>query len=432
MDSKAYKYLIAKIIEGSEKLSSSLPVQFTSRNITLNEDTLKAVSYFLKDCILESGSDQSGDLPPPGILKASDDNFFSILFRFAHQKLAEVLSEGGESTSPTFKYNGTELLKLLCHASSPKWFTVFSSEDVSGFALSCFLIEAFINIGWCPNAFEGRAKRAAHIYFSNLKKSLYKVTDAELSTILGYLQSAWLCAQKTEGIQDRAAEWENKDRTFHYSWDISINDTNIKSDFTMYRYPHNAILFIVPKCNNRLPHPFTNLVNENKTGLKLFSEGKQIIPTELVENTPIERRKIKGERFIYNCMISPSLQIQWLVAIQVFENTIYRIDVIRPKTGTCIVTDSELRIENSIQLLKISENKYEGKGYTNAVIELLKNPFSLDYSGQEEDDISLFKGRKKTPTAEVSVEMITAWSFGKDINSIDKTNLLGIFNLPSN
>ena len=430
MDSKAYKYLIADIIGESQKLSGSLPFQFTSKNITLNDETLLAVSCFIKECLSESSTGQAVDLPPPEILKASDDNFFSKLFRVAHQKLAEELSGSRESTSPTFKYNGTELLKLLCHASSPNRFTIFTGEDVSGLAMSCFLIEAFMNVGWCPNAFEGRAKRAAHIYFSNLKKSLYKVTDAELSTILGYLQSAWLCAQKTEGIQDYAAEWEKKDHTFQYSWDLPADDTNIKSDFTMYRYPRNDMLFIVPKCNNRLPHPFTKVVNENKTGLKLFSEDKPVTPTELVENTPIERKKIKGERFIYNCTFSTSRQIQWLVAIQIFEKTIYRIEVIRPITGTCIVSGSELRIENSTPLLKISENKYEGKGYNNVIVEFLKNPFSLDYSGQEEDGISLFKGQKFTLSHETPIEIITAWACGKNINSIDRTNVLGIFHFP--
>lgn len=430
MDSKAYKYLISGIIENSEKLSDSLPIQFTSRNIAINDESYKAVSYFLKECIRESDNDQSDDLSLPGILKASDDNFFSILFRIAHQKFAEVLSENRESTTPTFKYNGAELLKILCHASSPKWVPIFPDEDIISLAMSCFFIEACMNSGWCPNAFEDRAKRAAHIYFSNLKKSLYRATDTELSTIVGYLQSAWLCAQKTEGIQDRMPEWENRNRTFHYSWDIPINDAKIKCNFTMYRFPHNSILFIVPECNNLLPHPFTKLINENKTGLKIFSEGKPIIPTELVENTPIERQKIKGERFVYNCEISPTLQIQWLVVIQVFENTIYRIDVIRPETGACIVTDSELRIENSIPLSKVSENKYQGKGYKNIVVEFLKNPFSLDYSGQEEADISFFTGQKKLLSSEESFEMITAWSTDMDSISIDRTRLLGIFDIP--
>lgn len=429
MDSKAYKYLIADIIGNAKRLSDSLPVQFYSSNIGLSDDAFKAVAYFLTRCIPGPDVDEAGGFPLPEILTASDDNFFTILFRLAHQRVAEELIGKNEISDPAFKYNGTELLKFLCNAASPKWVPVFSDEDVLSLAMSCFLIEACMNLGWCPNGFEDRAKRAAHIYFSNLKKSLYRASDTGLSTIVGYLHSAWLCAQKTEGIQDKVPEWENRDSMFQYSWELPVNDTRFKSSLAMYKFPGNSMVFIIPKYHNRIPHPFTRLVNEHKTGLTLYCEDKPVIPAELVEQTPIDRPKIRGGKFIYTCDISASRQIKWLVAIQVFNNTIYRIDVIRPKTGKCLISNPELRIENSIPLSKASTDAYQGKGHINTVVEFLKNPFSFDYYGQEGKDISLFKGQKLTLSSETPVEMITAWSTGKNVNSIDRTHLLGIFDI---
>jgi hypothetical protein len=186
---------------------------------------------------------------------------------------------------------------------------------------------------------------------------------------------------------------------------------------------------MVPKGNNRLPHPFTRLVNEHKTGLTLSCGDRPVIPGELVEHAPIDRPKIRGEKFVYTCSVSDSPQIRWLTAIQNFNTTIYRIDVIRPDKGTCQISNAELRIENSIPLSKNSTNVYQGTSHINAVVEFLKNPFSFDYQGQEEKDISLFRGQKLSLSSDTSVEIITALSIGKNIHSIDKTNLLGIFNL---
>lgn len=429
MDSKAYKYLIADILGDAGKLSDSLPIQFISSDISLSDDAFQAVAYFLRKCIPDQDRSEAGDFPLPEILTASDDNFFTILIRLAHQIIADELSGNKENSAGTFKHNGTELMQLLCQAASSKWLPFFSDEDVPGLAMSCFLIETCMNLGWCPNAFEDRAKRAAHIYFSNLKKSLYRASEKGLSTIVGYLQSAWLCAQKTEGIQDKVGEWENRDSRFHYSWEIPVDDIKTRFDLTMYRYPQNSILFMVPKKNNRLPHPFTKLVNEHNTGIILYYQDKQIIPEEIVEHTPIDRPKIRGEKFIYTCNISASQQIKWLVAIQIYNTTVYRMDVIRPVTGTCLISDSELRIENSVPLSKSPEGSYTGKGHINTVVEFLKNPFRFDYHGQEEKDISLFQGQTLTLSSEKPVEMIAAWSTGRNIPSIDKTHLLGIFSL---
>lgn len=429
MDSNAYKYLIADIIRNTPKLTAPLPVQFNAYDIALSNDNFKAVAYFLTQLVPEFENNSSEKPVCPSILNESDKNFFAVLFRTVHQKLAQELGPDKGTDALLFKRNGTELLTFLSHAVTRKWIPIFSGIDALSFAMSCFLLEACMNIGWCPNAFENRAKRAAHLYFSLLKKSLHNANDAECSTILGYLQSAWLCAQKTEGIQDRTLEWENKNLIHHYSWEIAAKDTVNKINCTMFRFFHPSVFLIIPKYPNCIPHPFRNLTYEGKAGLTLFFDGKPITSIEQIDSTFIDRPKFKGVRLTYTCITATAQQIKWIVAIQIFESTVYRIDVIQPLNETCTVSDAELRLENSIPLSKISNNEYTGKERNNIVIEFVKNPFSLDYSGQEESWISLFQGKKRVISTKASIEMITAWSYGKHVTSIDRTNLLGIFDL---
>ena len=144
MDSKAYKYLIADIIGNTKGLSDTLPVQFTSRNIALNNDAFKAVVYFLTKCILDQNDDKAEDLPLPEILSASDANFFTLLFRSAHQRIADELSGKKESSDTAIKHNGTELLKFLCQAASPKWIPVFSDEDILSLLIGILFFEPVI------------------------------------------------------------------------------------------------------------------------------------------------------------------------------------------------------------------------------------------------------------------------------------------------
>ncbi|GAF84396.1 unnamed protein product, partial [marine sediment metagenome] len=347
MDSKAYKYLITNILQNSSKLSDSLPIQFKSYDIALSNENFKAVAYFLSQLIPESENHDSEKLVSPSILNESDSNFLSILFHTAHQKFAQVLGSNQRIDKLSFKRNGTELLTFLCHSVSPKWIPIFSEIDALSFAMSCFLLEACMNVGWCPNAFENRAKRAAHIYFSHLKKSLYNANDAERSTILGYLQSTWLCAQKTEGIQDRTLEWENNNLIHQYSWEIAAEDTANRINCTMYRFIHPSFFLIIPKYRNRIPHPFRDLTHEGEIGFTLFSDGKPITPIELIDSTPIDRPKFKGVKLTYNCRTSTENHINWIVAIQIFKSTVYRIDVIKPLNETCIISNAELRLENN-------------------------------------------------------------------------------------
>jgi len=425
MDSNAYKYLIRDIIETVPHVSDTLPIQLTKPDITVNNTAFRAVSFFLTQLV------QDSSLTLPSILNQDDKLFFSILFRTIHKVFANLFDT--TNSSPVLssdKRNGTELMTFLCHAVTPKRITIYNENDALSYAMSCFIIESCMHVGWCPNAFENRAKRAAHLYFSLLKKSMYAATDAELSTILGYLVSAWLCSQKTEGIQDQRLEWEHSDLVHRYVWEIESEEREKRTHVTLYKTISPPVCIVMPQCRHMIPHPFYTLLCEGRSGLTIFSEEEQIKPIALIDRTPIERPRFMGERLDYTCSTKNGKKLTWTVVLQIVNKTIYRIDVIQPETEDIVLSHVEFRLENKTPLEQISENVFKGKNSVSTIIiEWMKNPFHLIYTGREEG-ISLFRSEGRTLYHNKPIEIITAWSVGKEMQPIDKTNLLGIFDIP--
>ncbi len=431
MDSSAYKYLLEDYIKRSTTLSSSLPVQFSKPDFSLSEDSFTAIAFFLSQLLPESeencGSNQADSLISPKLLINPEKSFLSTLFFTTHRKLSTIFGNNIDPEEPSFKHNGKELLTFLCHGISPKWVPLFPENDTLHYAMSCFLIEAFMYIGWCPNAFENCAKRAAHLYFLQVRKSLYSISDKALSTVHGYLYSAWLCAQKTEGIQDKPLAGEHNSLIHHYNWEIHYGKKGCRTGFTMYKMQRPSICMVMSQNTDHIPHPFSHLLYEGKTGLTLFTKDGPVELVELIEAAPVKRQKFNGERLTYLCTTLEGHKIIWIVVIQIFNNTIYRIDTIKSESKSCILSKVELLLENSAHLVKESDAKYFGDAPINSVIELLKNPFDLIYKGQVNKGLSLFGGGEKELPENRSIEMITAWSRGKNITSIDRTNLLGIY-----
>jgi len=432
MDSTAYRHFTSEIISNTNtKICDLLPIRFLSENILPDKNAFDSVVRFLEDCIVSPQHIQEKSISVASILKAPDTNFFSRLFKSAHENIADFFSQK-ESTPDLhpFKRNGTELLRFLCNAASSKWIPLFRDGECVDLAMSLFLIEAFMNAGWCPNAFEEIGKRTAHAFFVALKKSLYRADDADLSAILGYVQSAWICAQKTEGIKDKIPEWEKKDYCSRYSWELRDRALPAKIvHCAMFRFPEKQLFFILPRYDARIQHPCAYPGNEHTTGLIFYSGNEPIIPQKIIDYKPIQRPKFKGEQVTCSCTLSGQ-QILWLVVLQVFESTLYRIDLLKPANGTCTISNAELRIENSIPVLKTAGNRYSGRGTSTITIEFLKNPCCFEYDTQEAEDISLFKGMGAVFSPENPLELITAWSSGKNSARIDETNLLGVFEFP--
>jgi hypothetical protein len=426
MDSKAYKYLAAKIIDDYPNLSGCLPVEFYSKDIRVSDQTLKAVNFFVSRLILDPENSSSDRLAIPAALGSdTTQNFLSELFCVIHLELIKELQETHSGGSQLFKRNGAELLTLLCNGVSAKWLPIFNKNDALSYAMCCFLIEACMNIGWCPNVFEHKAKRAAHLYFSHLRKSLFNAGDSEISTILGYLQSARICAQKTEGIRDKIPEWETNDLINTYSFEI---EGNSPVQYTLFRLLKAQVCITVPKYIDKPSHPFGLLFNEGKPGLTLLVNNKEVFPERLLEENFINRQNINGIQLVYSCAASKEDTIIWSVIIQIFKATIYRIDVIQPKEQS-FAAEAELRLENPNSLSETKNNEYYGKGSINSAVTIPENPFRLNYHSQEQTDISLFRGNQITLSPEKPIESIVAWTMNEKTAVIDKTNLLGIFDI---
>lgn len=430
MDSNAYTYLINNCIESVPHVAGDLPARFVRRYNAVNTDVLKAVAYFLLQFVPESSEsrDPEDTLPRPSILNDTTDHFFPVLFKTVHRTIAHVLAQDNEASgSSSFKRNGSELLTFLCHAVTQKRITIFRENDALSLAMCCFLIEACMHVGWCPNAFENRAKRAAHLYFSLCRKSLYTASDTELSTIVGYLQSAWICAQKTEGIEEHRLEWEHSDLTHRYIWEIKEEKRTIREHFTLYKTIHPPLCIVMPQYRHSIPHPFRCISTEGHLGVSIFHGEEPVQPVELTDSVSINRSKFRGERLTYACAAASGLSITWTVAIQIFNLTVYRIDVLKSATQDCMLSPVELRLENNTPLAEISANVFYGKGTMNTIaLEFVKNPFNLTYNTQH-NDITLFRGKGAMLPKNKPVEMITAWAVGKEVSSIDRTNLYGIF-----
>jgi hypothetical protein len=425
MDSKAYKYLAAKIIEDYPNLSGCLPVEFCSKDIHVSDQTFEAVNFFISRLILDAENSSADKLALPLTLGDTNQNFLSELFCAIHLELTKELQETHSGGSQLFKRNATELLTLLCNSISAKWLPVFKKNDALSYAMCCFLIEACMNVGWCPNTYEHKAKRAAHLYFSYLRKFLFNAGDSEISTILGYLQSAWICAQKTEGIRDKIPEWETDDLINTYSFE---NEGHYPVQYTLFRLFKTQICITVPIHINKPSHPFGLLTNEGKSGLKVLVNNREVYCEELLEKSIINRQDINGIQLVYSCAASKKEKLIWSVIIQVYIRTIYRIDVIQTKEQP-LTAEAELRLENPNPLSGTKKDEYYGKGGINSAVFFLKNPLQLQYQSQEQDDISLFSGSQTQLSPAKPVESIVAWTMNEEYAAIDKTNLLGIFDI---
>lgn len=424
MDSSAYKHLIGSLQADRSLLSTDLPSVMALQQPTLTHVCKQALAGFL-ELVLPKDEDENAtqpSLPCPHLLSRPESNFFAGLLALAHRELRTHLQPGCEGPR-NYRRNGAELVRFLCHTVDPQWVSPIRDEDVTGLAMCCFLLEACMHMGWCPNAFEGRAKRAAHILFAHTRKSLHHLRDREFSVVLGYLWGAWLYAQKTEGIRDHVLQAERVDLTHRFSW----RHGTTTADYHVFRFRRPEIFLMISQIAGQMPCAFRFLTNDTAGSLVLHAGDKVVEPIELRETVSITRPRHTGIAATYLCA-TPSGQLLWRVALQIHMRTVYRIDVIRPTASTCNITRADLYLENELPLSRVG-NSYLGKGPDSFALELLQNPFGLSFHDRMSNRLSLFSGPGATLTPEEPLEMISAWASGPGVSSIDRTNLPGIFDV---
>jgi hypothetical protein len=419
MDSTAYKYLILDIQRTPAQSLSALPLVLARSQVCHSKESLAGVKQFLGAAAGNSTQDYRVRLP--AILGLAH-NAFASLFLEAHKALLEVL-DGADPSMHPFRHSGSTLMRLLCFYAQNDLAATGLSTDVAAASMYCFLIEGMIHAGWCPNASEVVAKRSAHTCFLALRKSMHKLAADEHASVLGYLWSAWILSQKTEGILDsgeghvapsvEALDWESGGKTHSY---------------LAQRTAAPALSSFLNRNATGIVHPFTRFALDGVLGLHLLAGGETVSPLLSPEVSDIVRPKMAGVKFVYGCATSGGISIKWTVVILTLECTTYRIDILAlSPNSTSIDLRGEFRLENELALAAYGPDAYLGEGSRNAVVRFPENPMGFQYARQEEGGISVFESQTTRLSSARSLQGVCAWARGKGITTINETRLLGIF-----
>jgi hypothetical protein len=334
------------------------------------------------------------------------------------------MNSGLEDRSDRASFSETFL--FIVSAARPRNLLLFNAGDSLGLAMAVFVCEAGMHLDWCPNAMEGAGKRAAHTYFSYLRKSVSLCSPGQLATVAGYIWAAWLLAQKTEGIRDAPTGPEKGIDTCSYTFPCS--EGSAKCD--VFHFPGPPGHVCIEHGISIAPRIFRTIGCETRTGLSIYCSGELLTPGDVVEVTPVRRPHSRGIRFTYLCTLSSGVRIRWLTAVQVFRTTIYRSDLFRCENGSCTVSRATLGIESQLTLVPVSSGVWLGCGAENIAVELSENPCGLSHEGETDRQVSLFTGG--TPAAierTGPLRMTVAWRYGRGVREIERTNLQGFYDI---
>lgn len=413
MDSAAYSALAAALREAAESTVPPLPVA----PLQGETDELRGPIRRLQR-ILDAGFPADLRALSP-VFHTARQGLGGILAHVHHLALNGVMS-GEESTSA--RRAGAETVRLLSSSVTSHYSGIIDDNDVVSLSAACFLLECCLHLGWSPNACEGFAKRAAHVYFARMKRMLHAASPAVVTTVAAYVQTLRPLAQVTEGIREQPLEAEKGGLTRSFSWNIGQSTAN----YRLFSENTPRVRFLLPLGSDTVPHPFRKASREPELGMKLYTNRGELIPRSCGGYEEIRRRRTWGMQASFACATEEDYQAEWKVVIQVFEATLYRIDAIQCRPGNALrITDAELRLENEIPLTKTdSPGKYIGKtGHENYVLELVRNPLGLALTNQPPGEITVLKGGSRDLSRAISV---AAWTRGRYVTGINRTNLLGL------
>jgi hypothetical protein len=423
MDSTVYKYLIGELQSerdaGFDLLPLHIVVSPPPPNATSGRDAFASLVSFLNGLTDSTQTVKSG-MP---LFFSSGKNFFRFLFLTAHIALADILS-GADPVIHLFRPSGMQLVKFLTFCAHDDTSRIVPESDVASLAMLCFLTEGMMYAGWCPNAFEARAKRAAHSYFIILKKSLHHAQAQSLATVLGYLWGAWLLAQKTEGIRDTSPLLLPKRENDMFDWTMGT-DHRI---YLAQKSTSPPLFYMLAKVPTRIAHPFAFVSYDEIVGLSIKINGEVVRSVSLRDSIEIDRQKISGHKFMYACQTESIPDFSWTVVVLHYESTLYRIDILTfPEAKKRIRFSSEMSLECALKPEPTDKNSYISKGVENTVIRFLENPLQFEFDRLGQNGISIFASHDVAMDVTESLRLVTAWATGRGITAINETKLLGIY-----
>ena len=325
--------------------------------------------------------------------------------------------------SHRFRSNGSELVKFLCFCAHGKSAAVAVEADGADLAMYCFLLEGLLDAGWCPDWCEAIAKRSARSYFVALKKGLHGPGRTAPETILCYMWGAWLFAQRTEGAGGTAVK-PHPPSTEVFAWHMG----NASHSYVGLNSLKPPVFHVLARSCSCLPHPITRLCLDGRLGLTVYANGEAVCPVTLEEASDIVRPNITGNKFAYACSAASLPAVRWTAVFLVLESTTYRIDIVRfPPAAKPLEVLGELRLENKVHLDRTGPDCYLGTDVENMVIRFVENPLNLQFAGQEEPEVSVFRSAAPAIAPAAPITIVTAWSRGKGITGISETKLLGLY-----
>jgi len=421
MDSKAYFHFLVQIRKEIEVFSPELPHVFATEEPDLIENTKMRQNIGL---LLQTFIAQPNTFLPESVLPDISDNIFRESLLNSLKNIHAFLSSPTHE-SPTPKGEVRHFLHLLLHSTTPQGSLLFSAPDARLYSLLVFLSEAIMHCGWCPNSLEPQGKRAAHIFFVQLKKSFHRVAATEISTVYCFLLGAWFLAQKTEGIRDHRLDTEQNDISAVYPFSSANQSQHI---FLFYQF-RPRVFYLLKKGSSA--HPFSYIhTNYSSLGLTLYGTEGRLTFTETRDPQDIQRKHMQGRIFFWKSPVGDDRCLFYKQVFITYQNTLYRIDVLKNSSEYDIPLHAvTLTIESSPTLKKSTVNTFTDQNIINTVVHFIENPFGFDLSSHESTQVTFTSPKAVQIKGKETVQIITGISRGKGITDINRTNLLGIYDL---
>jgi hypothetical protein len=420
MDSTAYRYCTNELHD-SLREERWIPLPFAKREMSADTEAYRALAQFIGRLLHDNRlpSCPPAHIHPPGPSAGP----VSELVKLVHEAIVRELEQPDTAPAAATRRRGTELFRLLVQAAHPRRATLFAGEDAAASAMGCFLLEACMHCGWCPNGHEPYGKRAAHLYFVRCRKSLGATGRSRTAMAFCYIRGAWLMARKTEGIRDRFPSSEKHDSIEHYRW----HDGERTVSCLAFNLIRTDLFTLVTAHDKLLPSSFGSPAYEGNTGARAYVEDAPLKPVAIDEFESIARPKIDGARWSYTCVSDTGHEVRWTVVIQIHKSTIYRIDLLRARKKALTLTRLEHRVPVGRDAEVVSPGRFGSTDGNVTVVEFIANPFGTRYTAIEPPGVALFTAGPHRLPAEHPLEMVIARRCGHGSVTIDKTHLLGIF-----
>lgn len=311
---------------------------------------------------------------------------------------------------------------LLLNCSTPAGLPAMPDLTCTDHAFLVLFFEAGLRAGLSPNAAEGQGKRAAHLHFGLMRKKMYSATDLDRTTIAACLWSAWVAAQSTEGVREQRLTVETSPVMERF-------ETGPSRAISLMHTMRPPVLVMVSESDGQVATPASTFAKLAVSSLFLETAATRVAWAPVGRAQPVVRKHIRGWRHEYRGTANGTVVCTARCIVLLLESTTYRIDILHPLDGNTFVFDClRLRIPTGSTVVAKGSNRYKSNGGKTTVIELLENPLQLAL--REPGRADFLELSTPAPFAlDRTVQMVSAWCSGNAVTDINRTHLLGIYDL---